>query len=195
MSIVTRQLPLPLPPVPARARPRGFSLLELIVVIALIAIVAAVALPNLAAQVQGSAVRSVVMDIMSLSKQARSLAALKGSPCELVLDPEERRMRLAWSAANKTNEEKSTASLESDVQFSTVEKAQGDIQSAMARRQVPASVKITRDGRESAASIIFYPDGTAEECQLKVLGAGGREVWVKISGPSGKASVVATRAN
>lgn len=74
------------PSPPARGR-RGFTLLEVIVVVALLGVVAGVTLPALAGSPEATARGTVVAGLLSLLEQTRRIALERGTRSQLHLDP------------------------------------------------------------------------------------------------------------
>ncbi len=82
------------PPVPSRSRIPGFTLIELIVVLALIAILTAVILPEMRGSLEESVLRSTARSVVAACNAANSRAVASGLPHQLVIDPSAHRYRI-----------------------------------------------------------------------------------------------------
>lgn len=75
-------------------RRAGFSLLELVVVLAVLALSAGVVVPRLAAGVTTTPAEAVVEDVTEVVRSARRWALARGTEAEVRLDPESGRWRI-----------------------------------------------------------------------------------------------------
>lgn len=80
---------------PARSCRRGFSLVEMILVLVVIGIVAAVTLPTLARSIRGSRLRTATRSIVMAGRYARSMAVMKQSQMEVRFDLDAEKITVA----------------------------------------------------------------------------------------------------
>jgi general secretion pathway protein H len=78
-----------------RGRERGFTLIEIIVVLVIIAIAAALVAPSIDSSLRQRSVRSAVRTVMGAVRAMQSEAILSGSVQTMLLDPRENTLRLA----------------------------------------------------------------------------------------------------
>ncbi len=82
------------PSVPSRPRIPGFTLIELIVVLALIAILTAVILPEMRGSLEESVLRSTARSVVAACNSANSRAVASGQAHQLIIDPSAHRYRI-----------------------------------------------------------------------------------------------------
>jgi len=151
-------------------RQRGFTLIELMIVVLLISIVTATAAPRLAEQIRGARVRKAARDFCNLCRLARSMAAREAAEFELVLDPGVRRMTV-------------------------VQKGGAVSGSSLTRRDLPegiaafASDDSGRAGGGREVRLAFRPDGTAVDMRVVFQDSGGRTLTTRLDGIAGRAAV------
>ena len=80
-------------------RARGFTLIEITLVMVIAGLLFAIALPNMGALSDSLAYRGAVRDVMSAAQSARRQSARTGQPVDLVIYPE--RKELGWGAINR----------------------------------------------------------------------------------------------
>lgn len=149
----------------ARGR-RGFSLIELSVVVLVLAMLAATVVPRLVALRRGDEVRRFKMKLPALIGEARSRAISSGETAVVQLQASENRFGLA-SGAESSESQAKTISLPGD-----------------------AAVQKTRIGRtEGEASdweIRFFPDGTCQGGAIEFR-IDGSILTLVVDGRSGRA--------
>ena len=84
---------------PRTVRANGFTLIELMIVVALSLLVLRIALPNIARALEKEGMDKAVTDFMEGCKQARALAILTGASTELVIQAEDGRMSIRKNSA------------------------------------------------------------------------------------------------
>jgi prepilin-type N-terminal cleavage/methylation domain-containing protein len=77
-------------PVSAGQRRRGFTLIELMIVIGIVAIVMGLGVPTLVRVFRKEALRQATADLIEVGSHARALAIQGGQTVELVINPESR---------------------------------------------------------------------------------------------------------
>jgi general secretion pathway protein H len=146
---------------------RGFSLLELMVVIAIMGVTLAVVAPRLANRVEGAALHNAAAELQSLAKAARGFAVLEGGSVQLALS----------AAGGEARLEREGAAL-------------------MAPRHLPSGVQARfkpehGDGPDgSGGSLAFHPDGSADAGILTLVDSGGAELQLRAVGPLGRLRTV-----
>ena len=73
-------------------RARGFTLIEITLVMVIAGLLFAIALPNMGALSDSLAYRGAVRDVMSAAQSARRQSARTGQPVDLVIYPERKRI-------------------------------------------------------------------------------------------------------
>ena len=84
-------------PLPCRAKARGVTLLEMLLVLALIALAVALAAAALTGGLDGLRLRSSAKEIAGELRYTRALAIASGQPQRFVVDPQQHR----WQAPNR----------------------------------------------------------------------------------------------
>jgi general secretion pathway protein H len=137
----------------------GFTLIEVMIVVAIVGMIAAMGLPSLAGLLRKDGMRKAVSNISETCETARANAIFKAEPVAVIIDP------VAGTFAAESGIAKGSAMV-----------AQG---------KLPDGISIDALGINSmdftqskVARVFFYPDGTSDE-MLMVLH--GRDGWRKIS--------------
>jgi general secretion pathway protein H len=120
---------------------RGFSLLELVLVLLLIGVSMLIVLPNIAKGLQDHEVRSSALGLAAVARDLRSRALFDGEPHQLVLDASRNSYRIA-----RTTE----VSLPGDVRFLSVDGGE----------------RLDRD----RTRFYFYPNGSSLGGEIRLAG-------------------------
>jgi prepilin-type N-terminal cleavage/methylation domain-containing protein len=170
---------------------RGFTLLELIVVLVLLAIIAAISAPQLAGMVRRAAVQKASSDFLAITRLARSTACLKQKSLELMLKPETREMYLVpYTPKVKSSGIEAVDQLFEKNKVST--KKPEESNAPFSRLEWPDRVKLTAvklREKDGFYKVRFNPDGTSEDARL-VFEDGGLRVNVEVEAVSGRARIV-----
>ena len=148
-------------PLPVRSGDDGFSLLELVIVLAMVAGITALSLPNLWRRPVDVALRATALDMAAMMRATRADAVRRNGERAFLIDPAQ---RTYWSDANPAPRP-IPASLGIEADFS-----------ARARVQ-------TTSGRYA-----FFADGTASGGAI-VLREGTTTATIAINGLTGNAEV------
>jgi len=126
------------------ARPRGFTLFELILVLAIAAVAAAVAVPNLQPAIANAQLRAATQDVASALRHTRGQALSAGREAAFVLNVKQHAYRVAG-------------------------RAKPYILADSVKLSVFTADFLMSEGQ---GSIIFYPDGSSTGGRVTLTGAG-----------------------
>jgi general secretion pathway protein H len=156
---VTRCSPLPIrhPPFPTPGNAKGFTLIEMIVVIVLIGIVASVVTFAFTRSLAGARIQAASGDLVAALRYTRGQAIVKGEQKVLLLDLE----KMSYLAPGK--EER-------------------DLPKGMVMRLTTAQQELTSD---KAGGIRFFPDGSSTGGNIAVV-LGEREWKINVGWLTGE---------
>ena len=126
-------------------RPRGFSLLEMLLVMALIAVASLLAVAAMSGGMQGMKLHAGAKDVAAQMRFARAVAISSGQPQDVVIDPRARRWEGAKGRSGNLPEG-------------------GEIVFTGAREVQPEGGK---------GAVRFFPDGAATGGRVRLLANGG----------------------
>jgi general secretion pathway protein H len=156
-----------MPTVPAS---RGFTLLELIVVLTLISIIMAVTTPGLAGRDQEAALRGVGLDLQALASVARARAVMAEHPVGLLLDRAGTALRVVDTRT---------------------EQGKPNMTDLIPARALPEGFVVhfkaaNRPARGQAYEVlVFRPDGSVSGGDVQVLNATGLSLRYQVLEPLG----------
>jgi type II secretion system protein H len=157
------------PPVPSRSRIPGFTLVELIVVLALIAILTAVILPEMRGSLEESVLRSTARSVVAACNAANSRAVASGLPHQLVIDPSTHRYRIE-PTPNKAR------SSPSNDPAPTPESAAFDPRIVVDLHHLEPPT-----ANSSQPTIEFHPDGTVDAAEFRLRDRSGFAISIRLN--------------
>ena len=131
-------------------RPRGFSLMELLLVMALIGVASLLAVAAMSGGMQGMKLRAGAKDVAAQMRFARAVAISSGQPQDVVIDPQARR----WQGAKGRS---GTLPDGGEIVFTGAHASQFSIDA----------------GGDGKGVVRFFPDGAATGGRVRLLANGG----------------------
>lgn len=147
----------------------GFTLIELIVVLALIAILTAVILPEMRGSLEESVLRSTARSMVAACNSANSRAVASGQAHRLVIDPSNHRYRIERSPD-------SSRSRPADSPSSTPESAAIDPRIAVEIHHLEPPTANT-----SQPTVEFHPDGTVDAAEFRLRDRSGFAIAIRLN--------------
>lgn len=150
-------------PPPERAALRGFTLIELMIVISIVAIIVAMGVPSFVRGLRKEGLRKAVSDVVEGCSQARALAILQGQPTELVIRAEDGQLLVRQLQSRpgeiipgplRTGQTGAAAS-------SAVSNYRANLPDEIAVKQLDVNFKDHMEFPE--ARVRFFPNGTCDE--------------------------------
>lgn len=155
--------------------PAGFTLMELMIVVALAGILVAAGLPPFVRALKKEGIRKAVSDVVEGCSHARTQAILKGVPTELVIRAEDGQISVQ-PLARRTQESASDPMFDDDPSRAT------RAQISPFTRYLESDVAINllyvnfQDMMEfPEARVRFFPNGTCDEFTIIVLAPSGEQ--------------------
>lgn len=133
---------------------RGFTLIEITLVMVIAGLLFAIALPNMGALSDSLAYRGAVRDVMSAAQSARRQSARTGEPVDLLIYPERKAMEVTGSRSGLQ---------ELPEQVSLAVTSAAEVSSA-----------------PDTAAIRFYPFGGSTGGDIEISGPGGAGTLVQV---------------
>jgi type II secretion system protein H len=143
----------------------GFTLLELILVMAILAIVLALAAPKLQGWREGGKLRNSADDFVTSTKYARSQAAASGYVCVVAID------RQSGTYVVKQ---------QSGQNFNNVDGEFGQPMSILEGGQIDA----IDSGKSAIDQIMFYPTGRVQPASVRITAKDGESVTITCTTPA-----------
>lgn len=164
------------------ASDRGFSLIELLLVMALLSIVIAVALPSLSNFFRGRTLDAEARRLLSLTRYGQSRAVSEGIPMVLWVDPENRTYGLEQEPGwDDTDVKAVNLKLDDNLK---VEVTKTNVAKPLLAVASPLGSAGIVDTKQNLPSIRFLPDGSIAETSLpeiQLLEKDGASLWLSRS--------------
>ncbi len=141
----------------------GYTLIELVIVLAVLAVATAVAVPAVGNAMEGLRARAEVAGLAALLRAAHEQAVERRSTYEVVFEPAARLARLAPAGDASVR------------------------QVSVVRRFSPL-LRLGGDGVATTTRITFLPEGTSTGGQVQVDGPGGRRYRITVDALTGRVS-------
>jgi prepilin-type N-terminal cleavage/methylation domain-containing protein len=184
MSLSTRQLDSGRATRFAGRTRRGFTLIELILVMALLTVVISLTAPRLSRFFHGRTLDSEARRLLALTRSGQSRAVSEGVPMDLWVDAEKGEFGLEAEPSFGTSDPKAVEfSLDSGLQIEVVSKVAAAPTTTFnrARRASTASIPRVALARGSLPTIRFLPDGSLGETspeKLHLASGDGGSLWL-----------------
>ena len=140
-------------------RPRGFTLIEIMVVVAIMGLIMAMGVPSLLASLKKEGMRKAISDIQDVCAQARGQAIMQNRIVAVTFHPLDRSFSTDGGGAGASGKVTSSA-LPQGVFFAMLD------------------INLMDFGASDVAWVRFFPDGTSDEMTV-VLHA--KDQWRKIT--------------
>jgi type II secretion system protein H len=158
-----------------RLKASGFTLVELLLVLALLAIVMAVGMPSLSNFFRGRALDSEARRLLSLTRHGQSRAVSEGIPMLLWVDEKEKRYGLEQEPGWEEKDVRAVEfKLDPDLEIEVVQTNLAALVSLLPERRF-STTEMTEAQRMNLPEIRFLPDGTIEETSPVGLRLTGRD--------------------
>jgi general secretion pathway protein H len=139
----------------------GFTLVELVVVMAILAIVTAFVLPSIRRGSEGLQLRSSAARVASLLREARQRAVTERRPTRAVLQPSRHAVAFGWDGSADP----------------------------LHRIELPDRLRL--EATAGGETLTFSPRGLARDARWALEAPGGRRLIVEVHGVTGRVSVAA----
>jgi len=164
------------------ASARGFSLIELLLVMALLSIVISITLPSLANFFRGRTLDAEARRLLSLTRYGQSRAVSEGIPMMLWVDPENRTYGLEQEAGwDDTDAKAVNLKLDDNLKIEVI---RTNVVKPLLAVASPQRATGNVDTRQNLPSIRFLPDGSIGESSLPgihLLEKDGASLWLSRS--------------
>jgi prepilin-type N-terminal cleavage/methylation domain-containing protein len=167
--------------------PRGFTLIELILVMALLTIVISLTAPKLSRFFHGRTLDSEARRLLALTRSGQSRAVSEGVPMDLWVDAEQGKFGLEAEPSYETSDPKAVDfTLDGGLQLAVVTKTVVAPTITMNRAQQASTASVPRVNlvHASLPTIRFLPDGSIAESSPQMLhltSSDSGSLWLALS--------------
>ena len=144
----------------SRKTPRGFTLIEIMIVVAIMGLMAAMGVPAILKAVQKEGMRKALSDVTDVCASARAKAIFLNQKVAVVFHPADRSFSVEGGGANGSGILVSSSTLPDGVELAMLDINQQDF------------------GASEWAKVWFFPNGTSDEMTLVLHDRGE---WHKIT--------------
>jgi prepilin-type N-terminal cleavage/methylation domain-containing protein len=173
---------------------RGFTLIELMIVIAIMLIVMTMSVPLVYKMWHKEALNKAVRDVVEVCSNARAQAILKGTMTEVVFHPADRRLEVSAPAAPapKPSPSEPWTPIEVVTQPAPPPPPNSGLSAQLSEKITiqMLDVNLTPYKDADVARVRFYPNGTCDELNLVLLSDNGVQVGIDLEVTTGLANVV-----
>ncbi len=152
---------------------RGFTLIEIMIVIGIMAVVMAIGIPQMYRTVEKDSIRRATQDVLDVFQLARRQAIIKGQPVQLVIRPRDQVfMVMPLGEAELSEEEYIARELETSQRQGEPEppvQNEGTMRLSDSMRILFLGVNFVPDLQElDMVGVRFYPNGTSDEFSMLI---------------------------
>ncbi len=144
----------------SNTRQRGFTLIEIMVVVAIMGLIMAMGVPSILAAIKKDGMRKAVSDLQDVCFQARGQAIMQNRTVAVTFHPGERRFETEGGGAGASGGKVTSSVLPAGVDFAMLD------------------INLMDFSASEWSKVRFFPDGTSDEMTI-VLHA--RDQWRKIT--------------
>jgi type II secretion system protein H len=192
-----------------RSRRRGFTLIEILIVVIIAGLMAAIAMPGFTRAMKGAQLRSAARTLSMAHKFARNTAVLRQTPMALLVDTEARAIEvLSLHSRNSKfarggflddRAERAATPVDEEGQPAPEAPAEKPQIESEFQRTYGAEVSLdafeTADGREAEELkgvywVNYQPNGMCDGFRIRLVDANGQKVTITAEGISGAAEVM-----
>ncbi|HSU55456.1 MAG TPA: prepilin-type N-terminal cleavage/methylation domain-containing protein [Candidatus Dormibacteraeota bacterium] len=169
-------------PALAGKRSLGFTLIELILVMAILTVAVSLTAPALANFFHGRSLDSEARRLLSLTRQGQSRAASEGLPVELWVDTAQRTYGLEIEPSYEKQDAKAESFfVDKDVELEVVNLGAAPVARTGSENGTPV---VEASNHPNLPRIRFLPDGTVSESSpqmLRLVGRDGVTLWIALA--------------
>ena len=144
----------------ARPQRRGFTLIEIMIVVAILGLVAAMGMPSIMQALHKEGMRKAVSELMDVCASARARAIIANQPVALVFHPAEKSFSVEGGGPGGGSTYVSESKLPDGVEFAMLD------------------INLMDFGASEWARVWFFPNGTSDEMTVVLH---DKDSWRKIT--------------
>jgi type II secretion system protein H len=164
----------------ARSNNRGFTLIEIMIVIAIMGIVLVIGIPAISSALHREALQQGVWDVMTACRDARAKAIMSGTPMELRFLSGEGRFEIGPAAVDATpgSTEVAPASPAPAPEVASSQSSSWQFSDSIAIKMLEINFVSYMDS--DRALVRFYPNGTSDEFTLVLVSDRGEQRMITL---------------